>query len=96
MLEEVTINKESNIVDFKRLMELTNYSDKGNWQLANLIKNWEYRQANAVRLLREELENLSKQQEEVELKKLEILEEHRLKKMDMVVISVQFLFLMNI
>ncbi|KAL0324000.1 UNVERIFIED_CONTAM: Histidine kinase [Sesamum calycinum] len=80
MLEEVTINKESNIVDFKRLMELTNYSDKGNWQLANLIKNWEYRQANAVRLLREELENLSKQQEEVELKKLEILEEHRFEK----------------
>ncbi|KAK6137146.1 hypothetical protein DH2020_029110 [Rehmannia glutinosa] len=77
MLEEVTINKEPNIVDFKRLMELTNYSDKGNWQLANLIKNWEYKQANAVRLLREELDNLSKQQQEVELKKLEILEEHR-------------------
>ncbi|KAI3468399.1 hypothetical protein Pfo_025062 [Paulownia fortunei] len=77
MLEEVTINKEPNIVDFKRLMELTNYSDKGNWQLANLVKNWEYKQANAVRLLREELDNLSKQQEEVELKKLEILEEHR-------------------
>ncbi|KAK6116963.1 hypothetical protein DH2020_049338 [Rehmannia glutinosa] len=77
MLEEVTINKEPNIVDFKRLMELTNYSDKGNWQLANLIKNWEYKQENAVRLLREELDNLSKQQQEVELKKLEILEEHR-------------------
>ncbi|XP_012847019.1 PREDICTED: histidine kinase 5 [Erythranthe guttata] len=77
MLEEVTINKEPNIVDFKRLMELTNYSDKGNWQLANLIKNWEYKQANAVRLLKEEIDNLSKQQQEVELKKLEILEEHR-------------------
>ncbi|KZV31692.1 histidine kinase 5 [Dorcoceras hygrometricum] len=77
MLEEVVINKESNIVDFKRLMELTNYSDKGNWQLANLVKNWEYKQANAVRLLREELDNLNKQQQEVELKKLEILEEHR-------------------
>ncbi|KAL8536842.1 hypothetical protein ACS0TY_012136 [Phlomoides rotata] len=77
MLEEVTINKEPNIVDFKRLMELTNYSDKGNWQLNNLVKNWEYKQANAVRLLREELDNLSKQQQEVELKKLEILEEHR-------------------
>ncbi|XP_073275593.1 histidine kinase 5-like [Primulina huaijiensis] len=77
MLEEVVINKEPNIVDFKRLMELTNYSDKGNWQLANLVKNWEYKQANAVRLLREELDNLNKQQQEVELKKLEILEEHR-------------------
>ncbi|KAL2236144.1 UNVERIFIED_CONTAM: Histidine kinase 5 [Sesamum indicum] len=77
MLEEVTIKKEPNIVDFKRLMELTNYSDKGNWQLAKLVRNWEYKQANAVRLLKEELENLSKQQQEVELKKLEILEEHR-------------------
>lgn len=77
MFEEITIKKEPNIVDFKRLMELTNYSDKGNWQLAKLVKNWEYRQANAVRLLREELDSLSKQQQEVELKKLEILEEHR-------------------
>ncbi|XP_073131905.1 histidine kinase 5 [Henckelia pumila] len=80
MLEDVVINKEPKIVDFKRLMELTNYSDKGNWQLANLVKNWEYKQANAVRLLREELDNLNKQQQEVELKKLEILEEHRFEK----------------
>ncbi|EYU22050.1 hypothetical protein ABFS82_01G039900 [Erythranthe guttata] len=80
MLEEVTIIKEPNIVDFKRLMELTNYSDKGNWQLANLVKNWEYKQENAVRLLQEELVNLSKQQKAVELKKLEILEEHRFEK----------------
>lgn len=80
MLEEVTINKEPNIVDFQRLMELTNYSDKGNWQLAKLVKNWEFKQANAVRLLREELDHLSKQQQEVELKKLEILEEHRFEK----------------
>ncbi|PQP99226.1 histidine kinase 5 [Prunus yedoensis var. nudiflora] len=34
-------------------------------------------EANAVRLLREELDILSKQRQEVELKKLEILEEHR-------------------
>jgi len=45
--------------------------------LAYLVKHWEYKQANAVRLLREELDILSKQREEVELKKLEILEEHR-------------------
>ncbi|KAL3849246.1 hypothetical protein ACJIZ3_011128 [Penstemon smallii] len=77
MLKEVTINKEPNIVDFNRLMELTNYCDKGNLQFADLVKNWENKQANAVRLLREELENLSKQQQEVELKKLEeVLEEH--------------------
>ncbi|XP_047976495.1 histidine kinase 5-like [Salvia hispanica] len=80
MLEEVTINKEPNIVDFQRLMELTNYSDKGNWQLAELVKNWEFKQANVVRLLKEELDQLSKQQQEVELKKLEILEEHRFEK----------------
>ncbi|XP_042001770.1 histidine kinase 5-like [Salvia splendens] len=77
MLEEVTIKREPDIVDFKRLIELANFTDKGNWQLANLVRNWEYKQENAVRLLREELDTLSKQQREVELKKLEILEEHR-------------------
>lgn len=77
MLEEVTIKREPDIVDFERLMELSSYTDKGKWQLANLMKNWECKQENAVRLLREELDSLSKQQQEVELKKLEILEEHR-------------------
>ncbi|PON73151.1 Sortase system response regulator [Parasponia andersonii] len=77
MLEEVTIMEEPTIVDFKRLLELTNYSEKGSSQLAYLVKHWEYKEANAVRLLREELDILSKQREEVELKKLEILEEHR-------------------
>ncbi|KAL7111273.1 hypothetical protein ACP275_05G078200 [Erythranthe tilingii] len=75
MLEEVTINKEPNIVDLKHLIELTNYGDKGNCQLANLIKNWEHKQANDVRLLKEEIDSLSKQRQEAELKKLEILEE---------------------
>lgn len=77
MLEEVNIVEEPSIVDFKRLLELTNYSEKGSSQLAYLVKNWEYKQANAVRLLKEELDNLSRQRQEVELKKLEILEEHR-------------------
>ncbi|KAK4338067.1 hypothetical protein RND71_042554 [Anisodus tanguticus] len=77
MLEEVTINEDSTIVDFKRLTELTNYSEKGSSQLAYLVKNWEYKQENAVRLLREELDNLSKQQQESELKKLEILEKYQ-------------------
>lgn len=77
MLEEVTIIEEPTIVDFKRLMELTNYTDKGSSQLTYLMKHWEYKQANAVRLLREELESLSKQRQEVELRKLKILEEHR-------------------
>lgn len=77
MLEEVTINEDTTIVDFKRLLELTNYSEKGSSQLAHLVKNWEFKHKNAVRLLREELENLNKQQQESELKKLEILEQHR-------------------
>ncbi|KAG5048336.1 hypothetical protein JHK85_009439 [Glycine max] len=77
MLEEVTIIEEPTIVDFKRLMELTNFTEKGSSQLAYLMKQWEYKQANVVRLLREELDNLSKQRQDVELRKLEILEEHR-------------------
>lgn len=77
MLEEVTIPEDQTIVDFKRLLELTNYTDKGSSQMAYLVKHWEYRQSNAVRLLREELDNLSRQRQESELKKLEILEEHR-------------------
>ncbi|KAI9106864.1 hypothetical protein K1719_022392 [Acacia pycnantha] len=77
MLEEVTIVEEPTIVDFKRLMELTNYTDRGSTQLTYFMKYLEYKQANAVRLLREELDNLSKQRQEVELRKLKILEEHR-------------------
>ncbi|CAN6682500.1 unnamed protein product [Malus baccata var. baccata] len=76
MLEEVTFLEEPTIVDFQRLVELTNYTDKGSSQLAFLVKHWEYKQANVVRLLREELDSLSKQRQEVELKKLEILEDH--------------------
>ncbi|KAF5726293.1 Histidine kinase cytokinin receptor isoform 2 [Tripterygium wilfordii] len=77
MLEEVTFTQDAIIVDYKRLLELTNYTDKGSSQLAHLVKHWEVKQANAVRLLREELDILSRQKEETELKKLEILEEHR-------------------
>ncbi|PIA28547.1 hypothetical protein AQUCO_06800002v1 [Aquilegia coerulea] len=77
MLEEVTITEDISQVDFKRLLELTSYSEKGSSQLANLVKNWEYKQSNAVRLLNEELDKLSRQRQEVELKKLEILEDHQ-------------------
>ncbi|XP_040872220.1 histidine kinase 5-like [Glycine max] len=77
MLEEVTIIEEPTIVDFKRLIELTDFTEKGSSQLAYLMKQWEYKQANVVRLLREELDNLSKQRQDAELRKLEILEEHR-------------------
>nr|XP_043607244.1 histidine kinase 5-like [Erigeron canadensis] len=77
MLEDVAFIEEPSIVDFKRLVELTSYSEKGSSQLSYLVQNWEYKQENAVRLLREELESLSKQQHEVELKKLEIFEQHQ-------------------
>ncbi|CAL5335516.1 unnamed protein product [Camellia sinensis] len=76
MLEEVTIIEEKTIVDFKRLSELSNYSEKGLSQLAHLVKNWEYKQANADRLLKEKLDNLSKQRQEVKLKQLDIFEEY--------------------
>ncbi|PWA93146.1 histidine kinase 5 [Artemisia annua] len=77
MLDDLTFVEEPSVVDFKRLVELTSYSEKGSSQLSNLLQNWEYKQENVVRLLREELETLSKQQREVELKKLEIFEQHR-------------------
>ncbi|PON51573.1 hypothetical protein PanWU01x14_215100 [Parasponia andersonii] len=94
MLEEVTIMEEPTIVDFKRLLELTNYSEKGSSRLAYLVKHWEYKEANAVRLLREELDILSKQREEVELKKLEILRSIVSRK-KLTAISVRFPFLME-
>ncbi|KAL4182071.1 hypothetical protein AMTRI_Chr12g274160 [Amborella trichopoda] len=77
LLEEVAIVEDPSVVDFKRLLELTNYSERGSSQLAYLVKQWEFKQNNAVRLLKEELDILSKQRQEVELKKLEILEAHR-------------------
>ncbi|GLT47975.1 hypothetical protein SLA2020_216220 [Shorea laevis] len=77
MLKEVAIQEEPTIADFKRLLELTSITDRGSSQLAYLVKHWEYKQANIVRLLKEELDNLSRQKQESELKKLEILEEHR-------------------
>lgn len=77
MLEEVTILEEPTILDLKWLTELTDFTDKGSAQLIHLVKHWEYKQANVVRLLREELDNLSRQRHEAELKELRILEEHR-------------------
>ncbi|KAK2452808.1 Histidine kinase 5 [Trifolium repens] len=73
ILEQVTILEEPIVADFQRIVELTNCTKQGSFQLANLMKNWEYKQANAVRLLREELDNLTKQRKEVDFRKLEIL-----------------------
>lgn len=76
MLEEVSITEEPSIVDFKRLKELTDLTEKGSSQMGCLMKQWEARQANAFRLLNEELDILKKQKQEAERKELEILEEH--------------------
>lgn len=76
MLEEVSTLQETSIVDFKRLKELTDLTEKGSSQMGCLMKQWEARQANAFRLLNEELDILKKQKQEAELKELEILEEH--------------------
>ncbi|XP_045823633.1 histidine kinase 5-like [Trifolium pratense] len=76
ILEEVTILDEPIVADFQRIVELTNCTNQGSFQLANLTKHWEYKQANAVRLLQEELDKLSKQREEVELKNLELLKDN--------------------
>ncbi|KAF3778143.1 Histidine kinase 5 [Nymphaea thermarum] len=77
MLQEVNIGDDPSIMDFKRLVELTKYSEKGSSQLSYLVKQWEYKQANVVKLLNEELDILSKQRCEAELKQLEILEDHQ-------------------
>ncbi|CAL9064915.1 histidine kinase 5-like isoform X1 [Musa acuminata AAA Group] len=77
MLKDVTIKEDPSVVDFKRLLELTNYSEKGSSQLAYLVKHWQYKHVNTARLINEELDILNKQRQEVELKKQEILEEHQ-------------------
>ncbi|XP_021762110.1 histidine kinase 5-like [Chenopodium quinoa] len=78
MLKEVAVNAGGpQKIDLELLHDMIVDTDKGGSQLANLMKQWEYKQQNAARLLREELDRLSKQREEVELKRLEILEEHR-------------------
>ncbi|KAJ0233960.1 Histidine kinase 5 [Hirschfeldia incana] len=75
-LKEVDIVEKRTMADLKRLPELMNNTDQGSSQLTNLVKQWEYMQDHAVRLLREELKILTKQREEAEAKELKIIEEH--------------------
>jgi hypothetical protein len=63
-------------VDFQRLMEMAN-SEKGVSQMQYFMKHWEYKRANAARLLEEELGLLCQQRKEIEQNKQEILEEQR-------------------
>jgi hypothetical protein len=76
MLKEVTIEEKPTIADLTRLPELLSLTQQGSSQLTNLVKQWEYMQNNAVRLLREELKNLDRQREEAEAKELKIIEEY--------------------
>ncbi|WOK95033.1 histidine kinase 5 [Canna indica] len=80
MLKDVTIKKDPSKMeaDYKRLAELTNYTERGSSQLAYFAKHLEYKQVHAATLLNEELNILSKQRQEVELKRLEILKEQQL------------------
>ncbi|CAH8357409.1 unnamed protein product [Eruca vesicaria subsp. sativa] len=75
-LKEVDIAEKRTMADLKRLPELMNTTDQGSSQLTNLVKQWEYMQDHAVRLLREELKILTRQREEAEAKELKIIEEH--------------------
>ncbi|AQL05194.1 histidine kinase5 [Zea mays] len=63
-------------VDFQRLMEMAN-SEKGVSQMQYFMKHWEYKRANAARLLEEELGLLCQQRKEIEQNKQQILEEQR-------------------
>ncbi|KAK9683013.1 hypothetical protein RND81_10G112700 [Saponaria officinalis] len=76
-LTEFAINCDPSEMDLEHLHEMTAHSEKGSSQLSYLVKHWEYKQANAVRLLREELDCLSHQREEAELKRQQILEQYR-------------------
>ncbi|KAJ0265944.1 Histidine kinase 5 [Hirschfeldia incana] len=75
-LKEVDIAEKHTMADLKRLPELMNNTDQGSSQLTNLVRQWEYMQDHAVRLLREELKILTRQREEAEAKELKIIEEH--------------------
>ncbi|KAL0736157.1 hypothetical protein Bca4012_012367 [Brassica carinata] len=75
-LKEVDIAEKHTMADLTRLPELMNTTDQGSSQLTNLVRQWEYMQDHAVRLLREELKILTRQREEAEAKELKIIEEH--------------------
>ncbi|XP_078163156.1 histidine kinase 5 isoform X2 [Carex rostrata] len=77
LLKEFQSQEEKHKLDFMKLAELTDYSDIGSHQLTSLVKQYKFRRANAFRLLQEELDSLSKQRQEIEQRKQDILQEHR-------------------
>ncbi|KAJ3708014.1 hypothetical protein LUZ61_011719 [Rhynchospora tenuis] len=76
-LKEFKSKTEKHKYDFMKLVELTDYSDIGSHQQTSLVKQYKFRRANAVRLLQDELDALSKQRQEIEQRGLDILQEHR-------------------
>jgi hypothetical protein len=74
LLKEFQSKEEKHKLDFNKLKELTDYSDIGSHQLTSLAKQYKFRRANAARLLNEELDLLSKQRQEIEQRKQEILQ----------------------
>uniref|UniRef100_A0A1J3I710 histidine kinase n=1 Tax=Noccaea caerulescens TaxID=107243 RepID=A0A1J3I710_NOCCA len=76
MLKEVHLSEKRTMADLTRLPELMKTTQQGTSQVTNLVKQWEYMQDNAVRLLREELKILTRQREEAEATELKIIEEH--------------------
>jgi hypothetical protein len=73
LLKEFQSKEEKHKLDFNKLKELTDYSDIGSHQLTSLAKQYKFRRVNAARLLNEELDLLSKQRQEIEQRKQEIL-----------------------
>lgn len=73
LLKEFQSKEEKHKLDFKKLKELTNYSDIGSHQQMSLVKQYKFRRAHATRLFNEELNSLSKDRQEIEQRKLEIL-----------------------
>lgn len=74
--KDVKFDEKPAHVDYQRLMEMAN-SEKGISHMQYFMKHWEYKRANAARLLEEELGLLSQQRKEIEQNKQQILEEQR-------------------
>uniref|UniRef100_A0A0D9WSS0 histidine kinase n=1 Tax=Leersia perrieri TaxID=77586 RepID=A0A0D9WSS0_9ORYZ len=74
--KDVKFQAKPSTADVNHLMELTN-SEKGISQMQYFVKHWEYKRANTVRLLKEQIGLLSQQRKEIEQKKQQILEEQR-------------------
>ncbi|XP_051197842.1 probable histidine kinase 1 [Lolium perenne] len=75
-LKDVKFDQQPVRMDIHRLIEMAN-SEKGTSHMQYFVKHWEYKRANTVRLLNEQVGLLSQQRKEIEEKKLQILEDQR-------------------